>query len=629
MISPYNLKNIRALLTKGFTAEELRRFCYDQSDFRSVYNQLAANTGKTEIIDQLLEHAEQKRLIDKLLAWAEEHNPARYREGQPYVEAVTSDSTLSTSNPNNPPKTALAPSKKESHPSSAKQIDQSLTAPVDFLIITPLEEERDALLNKLPNPKKLDPLTDDIYVYFESNLPLVSSNGSYRIMVMPLLGMGRVQAATATNDAIRRWNPRYVILVGIAGGVAANKVKLGDVLVPNEIVDYELQKQSATAVDIRWKVYNVSPRLLAAAQNFLDNNWSNLIQVKRPRRGQPKRHIGPIASGDKVIDFAQTLDKYRETWSKLIGVEMEAGGVAVSALQAAKQTEFFMIRGVSDLADGDKNTPQVKKWRSYACDVAASYTIALLKSEPVVLSSSGERLLTNQQLPPDLGEEHQSIGGISEQSQRTDKVIKRDATNLNEAPFQRWKKERAQSLERQLTILLRNQNHLEERKVYYGSQVPLEIINDLEYIREAIKRVTDELEILGVNLDESTPKTTSVVQPCLWLYENEELLEIVELANRGRKPITIGRSRDRDIKIDWKYHRVSGKHAYLVVETDSIRLFDNGSEFGTYVNSKPVDGKTGKALEDGDQIILGGLGRLPPGMAIGACYLVFKVGLYQ
>lgn len=258
---------------------------------------------------------------------------------------------------------------------------------VDFVIITPLEEERDAILRKLPSYTKIKSTEDDPRIYFQSDLPIDSGSGSYRIIIMPLLGMGRVQGATATNDAIRRWDPRYVILVGIAGGVEEKGVKLGDVLVSDEIVDYELQKITKKGPDIRWKVYNAGARLLGAAQNFIDNSWVNLIDIQRPYPGQPKRHIGPIASGDKVIDFAKALTKYRETWSKLIGVEMEAGGVALSTLQAEKRARFFMIRGVSDLADGTKNDPEVEDWRPYACDVAAAYTIALLRSEPIPISS--------------------------------------------------------------------------------------------------------------------------------------------------------------------------------------------------------------------------------------------------
>jgi nucleoside phosphorylase len=92
--------------------------------------------------------------------------------------------------------------------------------------------------------------------------------------------------------------------------------------------------------------------------------------------------IGPICTGDKVIANG-LIDEYREVWSKLIGVEMEAGGTASAAFQAANSPGFFMIRGVSDLSDGRKDTSDVAKWRAYACDVAASYTVALLQSGPV------------------------------------------------------------------------------------------------------------------------------------------------------------------------------------------------------------------------------------------------------
>jgi hypothetical protein len=63
MSESYNLKNIRALLTKGFTVEELRRLCYDNQEFRPVYDQLAQNTGKAELIDKLIEYTDGKELF--------------------------------------------------------------------------------------------------------------------------------------------------------------------------------------------------------------------------------------------------------------------------------------------------------------------------------------------------------------------------------------------------------------------------------------------------------------------------------------------------------------------------------------------------------------------------------------
>lgn len=263
--------------------------------------------------------------------------------------------------------------------------------PVDFVIITALEEERDAVLSKLPDHRKVRPSQEDVRVYFMSDLPAAYPDGegvTYQVVVMLLPGMGRVNAMAATSDAIRRWNPRYVVLVGIAGGVAARGVNLGDILVSDQVVDYELQKQTSEKDEVRWEVYRADQRLLEAARNLGEDDWQESLTTTRPASGVTSRHIGPVASGDKVVAFGDILAKYRDTWPKLVGVEMEAGGAAAAAHQAAQRPGFFMVRGVSDLADEQKGSPDVEKWRSYACDSAASYAIALMRSGPIPPTSS-------------------------------------------------------------------------------------------------------------------------------------------------------------------------------------------------------------------------------------------------
>ncbi|MCB0172707.1 MAG: hypothetical protein KDJ97_19390 [Anaerolineae bacterium] len=86
MNTHYNLKNIRILLIESFTDEDLRRLCYDIPNFRPVYVQLTRNTGKTEIIDRLIEYADRTLQIENLLALVKEHNPARYKKHQPYYD---------------------------------------------------------------------------------------------------------------------------------------------------------------------------------------------------------------------------------------------------------------------------------------------------------------------------------------------------------------------------------------------------------------------------------------------------------------------------------------------------------------------------------------------------------------
>jgi len=99
------LKNIRVLLTEGFSEEELRRFCSDEPAFRPIRSQLPRSSSKSQIIDQLLEYAEQKDKLLALLAWAREENPTRYEEYKPYW------------NIDSPP---ISDSKLKDHPPSSK-----------------------------------------------------------------------------------------------------------------------------------------------------------------------------------------------------------------------------------------------------------------------------------------------------------------------------------------------------------------------------------------------------------------------------------------------------------------------------------------------------------------------------
>jgi hypothetical protein len=88
MAKQYNFEKIRALLTEGFSDEELRHLCFDVPVFRPVYSQLAKSTGKAEIVQQLLEYVEQKELIETLLDQAKERNPAKYEKYQSYYEVT-------------------------------------------------------------------------------------------------------------------------------------------------------------------------------------------------------------------------------------------------------------------------------------------------------------------------------------------------------------------------------------------------------------------------------------------------------------------------------------------------------------------------------------------------------------
>lgn len=266
---------------------------------------------------------------------------------------------------------------------------------IDFLIVTALEEERDAVISVFPELKKVPPSDDDVRIYYRCEFSFSDSNGDacvYHLVLVPLLDMGRLQASLATTDAIKKWNPNYVILIGIAGGIQAKEISLGDVLISSRIVDYELQKVKSDGDDeIRYRPHEANPRLIGAVRELRDIDWFKAKEVMalRPNNSDtPTKHIGCVASGDKVVTAQEYLARHRAVWPEMIGVEMEAAGVASACFQSVSRPGFIMIKGVSDLADHRKGASRTQKWRRYACIIAASFLKSLLLSGPVPISKT-------------------------------------------------------------------------------------------------------------------------------------------------------------------------------------------------------------------------------------------------
>jgi Flp pilus assembly protein TadD/nucleoside phosphorylase len=256
----------------------------------------------------------------------------------------------------------------------------SRSASADFVIVTALEEERDAVLAKLGRTQKLDKASSDVHTYYRCEVKSTRRDGSkYDVVVTTLLNMGPTDAATGAAAIVNRWKPKYVLLVGIACGIRG-EADHGDILIANQVADYTLGKQHEGRRKVRWSVTPCGASLLDSAMN-LSKAWQRRIGIQRPGGGEPQRRKGVIASGGDVIADDQIIAAYTEDWPKLVGIEMEAGGVACALQQTADRPEFLMIKGVSDFGR-DKHDSEILPWRAYACHAAAAFARGLIESGP-------------------------------------------------------------------------------------------------------------------------------------------------------------------------------------------------------------------------------------------------------
>lgn len=274
---------------------------------------------------------------------------------------------------------------------------------VDYLIITALEHERDAVLSKL-RARRLPKRGSDVYTYYEAWFANERPEGlDYRIIVTSATVMGPLAAGALTSAALRRWQPDHLLLVGIAGGMP-EEASVGDVVVPQFVASDILGRYGGDdRRTVRWVSYEVDESMLDSAMNFRDG-WQDLIEAEPPEPVTSRRRAAVVLSGGNVVASPAIAAQYGEAWDGKAGaIEMEAAGVAAATRGFKKRPAFFMIRGVSDPVNSLSNDEIKERWRAYAADVAAAYAIGLIRSGPsvpIAVRSATSRRRRARRAPP-------------------------------------------------------------------------------------------------------------------------------------------------------------------------------------------------------------------------------------
>jgi nucleoside phosphorylase len=283
-------------------------------------------------------------------------------------------------------------------------------------IVTAIPEEFVAMRALLDDATETY-IANDPAVYIRGMLPSREEDQHHRV-VLTLLGATAMNAAASGCSNLVRSFPSIivVIMVGIAAGVPSPQrperhVRLGDVVVASQIVDFDHIRAVEGGVEPRRPMSLPSPRLAHCAdilrtdelsgyrtwEEWLDpSGRPQLAQYGRPpehtdvlydctgwrlrhphrnysghRRGLPKVHYGPVGSSNRSLRDA-TMRDHLTVAHGVIALEMEGAGIGSSSFLNGR--EWFVVRGISDYGDGHRSAV----WRRYAALVAAAYVRALL-----------------------------------------------------------------------------------------------------------------------------------------------------------------------------------------------------------------------------------------------------------
>jgi nucleoside phosphorylase len=241
--------------------------------------------------------------------------------------------------------------------SAARQFAKTTAPTRKVAVYVALEEERAILM------RDLNLISRYPDIGFEGKL------GQVDILVFGRDEMGRVPAAVETMRLFQQEKPDFLIVAGIAGGFASEGCGLGDIIVATEVVDLATRKvrqkdSSMPEPQFRPTVFPTDERIGRYLRfAFNKRSWQQEIVDKAdwPRGRHPEIYYGSISSMDEVVASTAWVDRLLEAFPKLLGIEMEAGGVCAAA--AAHNMRAAVIRGISDLAGPTKSDDE---WRTRA-----------------------------------------------------------------------------------------------------------------------------------------------------------------------------------------------------------------------------------------------------------------------
>jgi len=199
----------------------------------------------------------------------------------------------------------------------------------------------------------------------------------YRLAVGLAPHPGRAAAESVARTALRRWQPRYILLIGTAVGLADAPAS-GSVALCRMIWRYDMEGQRV--IPRRERSFRAEGALVAAALS-IEPGWRERLRGDGSVDAESARLVtGACASGDASDDSRSVRQQLLRANPRTIVAEREGDGAAAAVQEARDRgtpVGFAMIRTVterpgppSSARGGDAMTPEV---------LAAAFAVHLIR----------------------------------------------------------------------------------------------------------------------------------------------------------------------------------------------------------------------------------------------------------
>lgn len=240
-----------------------------------------------------------------------------------------------------------------------------------ILLVTVTEVEVTETRSKLT---ALDGYDGIIKIFKDEYTYYIGKFGKYAVALVQTASMGSISSGGSiltVTKALVNIKSKVVIMIGIAFGVDDSKQNIGDVLISETIIPYNLKRVGETKNIQRGTEKSASALLINRFKNI--STWEYLSEEGK----QAKKIFAKILSGEELIDNKSRRDELVSIYTEAKGGEMEGTGVSSACEGVA---DWIIVKGICDFADGQKGKEK-KKRQQIAIESAVSLCLELFASE--------------------------------------------------------------------------------------------------------------------------------------------------------------------------------------------------------------------------------------------------------
>lgn len=208
-------------------------------------------------------------------------------------------------------------------------------------------------------------------LYYRAEVRSSATNSGLSVVLHCLSRPGNSASAAASARLLSLFKPKMIFLAGIAAG-RKGRVRIGDVVTPRVILDDSIKVATVKGLQGRPLLTGPPDATMQMVRNFRydQNRWhKKLYAIAGPPAppqskedwwashvaAVPMRSEDGLFSANLLLRDPEILDSAATIHQQINVGEMEAGGFVEACQSDGSNTPWYIVRGVSDFGDAEKN----------------------------------------------------------------------------------------------------------------------------------------------------------------------------------------------------------------------------------------------------------------------------------